>query len=187
MKPSSLKALIPTLAKSFGMTPAAIYERQRVLVRAGLLQARPGHGPGSGVPADAKSVATLLISLLSTGSLSEIEEQTRLIANLKNTNGRCPVTGKRTFGAALTATLNSREFLSRALWAANKRSGKTFMASMMFFKKPINKISDVQKEDTSESHFGSTPYDFALKTFSPFTIEAHINLWGALRGVELQS
>jgi hypothetical protein len=57
------------------------------------------------VPADAKSIATLLISLLTTGSLSEVESQTRAIGNLKATEKRCPVTGKKTFAAALAATL----------------------------------------------------------------------------------
>src|SRR5262245_9780419 len=107
VRPTSLKGLIPHLVKSLAITPAAIYERQRALVRVGLLRARPGRGPGSGVPADAKSVATLLISILATGSLSEVEDQTKAVASLKSANGRCKITGKRTFGAALAATLAS--------------------------------------------------------------------------------
>ena len=51
----------------------------------------------------------LLISVLATGSLSEVEEHTKAIANLKSVDGRCPVTGKKTFGAALTAALKSEE------------------------------------------------------------------------------
>ena len=48
---ASLKSLIPELARALDMTSAALYERQRALVRASLLQQRPGHGPGSGVVA----------------------------------------------------------------------------------------------------------------------------------------
>ena len=44
----------------------------------------------------------LLISVVATNSLSDVEEQTRIIANLKNVRGRCPLTGKKTFAAALT-------------------------------------------------------------------------------------
>jgi len=72
MRPTSLKGLIPKLAKAVGMTPAAIYERQRALVHAGLLHPRSGRGPGSGVPADAKSVAILLISLLASVALCAV-------------------------------------------------------------------------------------------------------------------
>lgn len=74
---ASLKSLIPKLALALGMTPAAIYERQRALVRAGLIQQRPGHGPGSGVLATPQSVAMLLIAILATDSLSETELKPR--------------------------------------------------------------------------------------------------------------
>ena len=187
---TSLKSLIPRLAKSVGMTPAALYERQRALVRAGLLHARPGRGPGSGVPADAQSVAMLLISVAATGSLSEVEDQTKTIANLKSMGGRCPVTGKRTFGAALTAALKSEELLRRALYFTAKRSGKGAMASITFMKKPIDDPAvrfDDLKEAADQSAFGLAPYDFYLKDFAHLTVEATINLWGTLRGVELEA
>ena len=64
-----LKTIIPKLAKSLDMSQAALYERQRALVRAGVASPSPRPRPGSGVPADAKSVAMLLISVLATGSL----------------------------------------------------------------------------------------------------------------------
>ena len=188
---ASLKGLIPGLAKSTGMTPAALYERQRALVRAGLLHTRPGRGPGSGVPADAQSVATLLISVLATGSLSEVEEQTKAIANLKSLDGRCPVTGKRTFGAALTAALKSEEWRRRALYAVARRSGKGAQASITFMKKPIDDIKTFSspprfEEDADASQFGLNAYDFYMKDFAHLTIEATINLWASLRGVELE-
>ena len=94
MPPVSLKSLIPLLAQTLETTPAALYERQRALVRAGLIAAEPGRGPGSGVRATPHSVAMLLLSLLATGSLSETEKQTKALANLKSKDG-CPITGKK--------------------------------------------------------------------------------------------
>jgi hypothetical protein len=104
----SLKSALPDLAGPLDMTTAALYERQRALVRAGLLRARPGRGPGSGVPTDAKSVAMLLISLLATSSLSEVEEWTRIIARMKPEDGVCRFTGKKSFADALAAALTSK-------------------------------------------------------------------------------
>src|SRR5262245_24280802 len=105
----SLKGLIPGLASFVEMKPASIYERQRALVRAGMLVQRPGHGPGSGVLATPKSAAILLISLVSTANLSEVENKTKIAANLKSATGCCPLTGERTLAKALTAVLSSRE------------------------------------------------------------------------------
>lgn len=182
----SLKSLIPKFASSLGTTPATIYERQRALVRAGLLHARPGRGPGSGVPADAKSVAILLISLLATSALAEAEVQTKSLANLKSATGKCPVTGKRTFVAALTATLSSEEFLRRALYISARRSGAGAMASIVFLKDPIDEISfPPNLEDRRTSEFGDDLYKFYTENFAHLTLEATINIWGTLRGVEL--
>ena len=47
----SLKSTLPALGRILGMTPSALYERQKLLVLEGLLHAVPGRGPGSGVPA----------------------------------------------------------------------------------------------------------------------------------------
>lgn len=101
----SLKSLLPELADPLDMTTAALYERQRALVRAGLLRPRPGKGPGSGVEADAKSVAMLLISILATSSLSEVEEWTRIIARMRPVDGVCPFTHKKNFADALATAL----------------------------------------------------------------------------------
>jgi DNA-binding IscR family transcriptional regulator len=119
----SLKGLIPVLAKAVGMTPAALYERQRALVRAGLLHAESGRGPGSGVRATPESVSMLLVALLATGSLSETESQTKAVANLKSAMKRCPLTGKKTFATALTAALASQEMAKRVRWLEVERGG----------------------------------------------------------------
>ena len=169
------------------MTHAALYERQRVLVRAGLLQQRPGRGPGSGVPANAKSVAMLLISLLATGSLSEVEEQTKVIANLKCRDGRCPVTGKKTFGAALTAALQSETLRSKTFFTTASRSGARAMATITFTSAPLDEVLAevpiVEMHNYAEQvRFGADP--FALyDDCSALSVEATINIRTVLRGV----
>ena len=105
---ASLKSLIPSIAKIVEMTPAALYERQRALVRAGLIHAKPGRGRGSGATADSKSVAMLLIAILATDNLTETEQSARLFAKLKSNNEVCPLTGENTFASALAAVLSSK-------------------------------------------------------------------------------
>jgi len=117
----SLKSLIPGLAKDLRLAPAALYERQRALVRADLLHGRPGRGPGSGVEATPASLALLFISLLATDSLSQTEEATRALAKLKCRAGQCRLTGKKTFGQAVAAVLGSDKLLSNAMFIAARR------------------------------------------------------------------
>ena len=54
----------------------ALYARQRELVRCGLLPTREGRGPGSGVPLLPDTLATFLIGLLATDSLTDLGERT---------------------------------------------------------------------------------------------------------------
>jgi hypothetical protein len=118
---ASLKSLVPSLAEALGMTSAALYERQRALVRAGLLDAKPGRGRGSGVTADAKSVAMLLVSVLATDSLSETESQAKIVANLKSETDPCPLTGKKTFASALASALALEDTAKRIRWLEVER------------------------------------------------------------------
>src|SRR5262245_52025480 len=106
---ASLKGLTPKLAEWTDMTGAAVYERQRVLVQAGLLHSEGGRGPGSGVRATPDSVAMLLIALLATDSLSETVQYAKAVANLKSDTKRCPITGKRTFAEAVAAIISSEQ------------------------------------------------------------------------------
>jgi hypothetical protein len=66
----------------------------------------------------------LLISVLATDSLSEVEEKTPVVASLKSTQGRCPVTGQKTFGAALQAALASPDFTKRMTTLNVTRQGE---------------------------------------------------------------
>ena len=103
---SSLKGYIPGLARLLETTPAALYERQRALVRAGLLAPEEGRGPGSGVRATAPSVALLVLSVLATESLSETDARVRALADMRPAGGEeCPLTKARSFGQALAALL----------------------------------------------------------------------------------
>lgn len=146
---ASLKSFIPTLANPLGMTPAALYERQRALVRAGLLEAKPGRGRGSGVSVTPQSVAMMLIAILATDSLSETEAQTKIVATLKNTKGRCSLTGKKTLAAALTAILASEDTIKRAKWIYVHRGPKP-RAGIAYSPRGIERVVSVAVEVLSE-------------------------------------
>jgi len=110
---SSLKGYIPALARLVELTPAALYERQRALVRAGLLASESGRGPGSGVRTTTESVALILISILATDSLSEVGDRAREIAAASPSGSkRCPLTNMLTFKDALS-TILAQKALSR--------------------------------------------------------------------------
>jgi hypothetical protein len=104
----SLKAYAPLLAWRLGTTPAALYERQRALVRDGLLDQSEGRGPGSGVQAGPYPVALLLVAVLATDSLSETAEKVRLFAAAKasTVDGLCPLTGEQSFVEAVSRVLD---------------------------------------------------------------------------------
>jgi hypothetical protein len=115
----SLKAFAPVLADTLGTTPAAIYERQRALVREGLLPTPVGRGRGNGIPATAETVAMILIALMVTDNLSDTDNRVKKVAEAqfygKPTPGhfpklRCGLTGKRDFKSALIAILRMTEF-----------------------------------------------------------------------------
>ena len=105
---SSLKAYAPLLAWRLGTTPAALYERQRALVRDGMLEQSEGRGPGSGVHAAPYSVALLLVAILATDSLSEIAEKVKIFAPAKSiaADGHCTLTGEPTFVEAVALVLD---------------------------------------------------------------------------------
>jgi len=78
---ASLRAFLNGLAPILGMTGATLYERQRVLTTLGVLEATPGRGPGSGVPLTADGVAAVIISLLATDALSEVDKRVVALCN----------------------------------------------------------------------------------------------------------
>jgi hypothetical protein len=72
---ASLKSFLSGVAPILEVTPAALYERQRALVSLGVLEPIEGRGRGSGVPFTADNFAAVLISMLATDSLSEVDER----------------------------------------------------------------------------------------------------------------
>jgi hypothetical protein len=72
---ASLKSFLYGLAPILGTTGAALYERQRALVALGVLKPTKGRGPGSGVPFTPYAEAAVLISMLATDNLAEVDER----------------------------------------------------------------------------------------------------------------
>lgn len=102
----SLRTMLPEICDILGITLAHAYERQRVLVKAGVLRARPGRGPGSGVPGTAQNLVTLLIALL-LGDLREHPISTvKAITSAKPVH-RCAFHGEARFGEVMTAILEA--------------------------------------------------------------------------------
>src|SRR5215831_16224295 len=106
----SIKSYIPGLARIVGLTPDALYERQRSLVRAGHLE-HEGQGPGRGVQATADSVALLLTSVLATDRLNAAQTRVEGLISARPAAGRCPYTNARSL---LTAISNLLETTSKA-------------------------------------------------------------------------
>jgi hypothetical protein len=108
----SLKAFLPILASALNEKPDTLYERQRALVREGLLETLPGRGRGSGVQATAESVAALLIGMLGSVSLADAGPAARSFADAKHST-KCPLTGAKNFHAALAAILSDDRLAKR--------------------------------------------------------------------------
>jgi hypothetical protein len=71
---AGLKSFLFGAAPILGISPLALYERQRALVTLGVLKAAEGRGPGSGVPLTAHNIAAVVISLLTAQSLSKMDQ-----------------------------------------------------------------------------------------------------------------
>jgi hypothetical protein len=72
---TSLTSFLPILVSHLGISQAAIYERQRALVRLGLLPKPVGRGRGSGADASPHSVSLIIPSALATDNLSDMDER----------------------------------------------------------------------------------------------------------------
>jgi hypothetical protein len=105
---TSLKAFVPRLSDLLNVSPDGLYERQRAMVGAKLLTGLSGRGPGRGVRATPESVAMLLIAVMATDGISDLEARVRELAALRSEPleyfGRA-----RTFKAAITNILGSDE------------------------------------------------------------------------------
>src|ERR1700704_5864556 len=122
---ASLKLFLPQLAAVLQVNPHTLYERQRVLMREGLLPVVPGRGPGSGVHVSPKSVAALLVSILATDALTQAGADTRKLARAKQNENRCPLTGETRFQNALERLLSSESLAESTLRIEVERMGLT--------------------------------------------------------------
>jgi hypothetical protein len=98
----SLQGCLPALAEVLNVNRTTLYERQRALVREGLLDALPGHGRGSGVRATPESVAMLTIGMLASVNLADVGPLARSFSEAGSIASKCPLTGGKTFHAALS-------------------------------------------------------------------------------------
>jgi hypothetical protein len=114
---SSLKTFLYDISGRLRMSPASLYERQRELVRHGLLPVREGRGPGSGVPLTAETVATFLIGLLATDSLIDLAEHTAELCSAKpllvHTSKRTAKRGNTFHSDLANALVGTGEFTGR--------------------------------------------------------------------------
>ena len=111
---SGLKTYLPRLAGVLGITSAALYERQRALVRLGLLSSDQGRGPGSGVKMTPDNLAALLLALAVTDNLSDTDERVGLLCEAKfESGGQCRFTKQTTLRSAVAAVLSSEELARR--------------------------------------------------------------------------
>lgn len=105
-----LKSYLPFLSSYFDLTEAALYERQRALVRLGLLKATPGRGPGSGVRLTAEAVAALITSILMADNWSDIDGRVAKMFNAGEATDTTETTAPRkrkTFGSAFAELLSA--------------------------------------------------------------------------------
>jgi hypothetical protein len=106
----SLKSMFPALGGILDMSPDQLYGCQRAFVAAGILNATPGRGPGSGVHAGPDTVAQFLIGLITRASSVENVPIARALGNAR---GDCPITGAKRFKDALAGILASEEIAGR--------------------------------------------------------------------------
>jgi hypothetical protein len=109
----SLQGCLPALAEVLNVNRTTLYERQRALVREGLLDALPGHGRGSGVRATPESVAMLTIGMLASVNLADVGPLARSFSEAGSIASKCPLTGGKTFRAALSQIFSDDSIAKR--------------------------------------------------------------------------
>jgi hypothetical protein len=101
----SLREFGEIISPMLGLSAAAVYERQRALVRLGIFP-QPIKGRGHGLVASPSTVAPLLLSVMATESLSEIDERIVRLCNARpSKSATCEITGAKTFRQAVARLL----------------------------------------------------------------------------------
>jgi hypothetical protein len=109
----SLQQRLPVLAEILNANRTTLYERQRALVREGLLDALPGHGRGSGVEATPESIAMLTIGMLSSVNLADAGPLARAFSAAGSISSKCPLTGAKTLHGAVSRILADEALAER--------------------------------------------------------------------------
>ncbi|HEX4409946.1 MAG TPA: hypothetical protein VH206_14330 [Xanthobacteraceae bacterium] len=111
----SLKSVLGDLADILNVSPDALYERQRALVRERLLKFTPGTRRKIGVSANLDTIATLVVGMLASSSLTDSGLRTRsMLKALPGPAGQvCKLTGAKNFQDAIEAILSSLQISSR--------------------------------------------------------------------------
>jgi hypothetical protein len=114
---SSLKSFLARMAPVLETTSDALYERQRALVRLGILRPIPGRGPGSGVELSCDSLAVLLISVGAAAGLSDVDSRITDYCNATiitdSPSGICPLTGEKKLRAVMKELLSNQKVAER--------------------------------------------------------------------------
>lgn len=162
----SLKAFCEELAPLTGSTQAALYERQRALVRMGILP-EPVKGRGHGLPATPETVGALLTAMMVTDNLSETDVRVHQLANMR-ARPRCGFTRKVVFADAFAAILSSEELASRVV---RIRVFRAELAAQIYFSAPGDGVAVNQAREPEVTLFGR------LRDF-PDRMEVEASLWG---------
>lgn len=110
----SLKTYSPVLAQLLSTTPDILYERQRRLTRAGLVEVASGRGPGSGIRVSPRSVTAIVLASLATDGLQDLETLVPRLTHLPIRKAkRCPLTDASTFGDAIIAIFTSPAYAAK--------------------------------------------------------------------------
>ena len=111
----SLTSILPAIAPVLELTPQALYERQRALIRLGLLAAPEGRGK-VGAVASPDTVALLIVATMVTDNLSDTDDRVRRLSSAPFVDGkkdRCAFSGAIMFKEALSFVLSPTASLSR--------------------------------------------------------------------------
>lgn len=163
---ASLTSLVPPLAPLFGLTPAALYERQRALVKLHILPTPIGRGRGSGAEATPENVAKLVLAVMATDNLSDLDSRRLNKLMSVRSHELCKLTGNERFLGALEAIFASEELASRVLRIGVFRSD--LVGQIQFL---VRKKSTTKTLPTAQTNFGE------MVEF-PDRLDVEAKLWG---------
>ncbi len=149
----SLTSILPAIAPVLELTPQALYERQRALIRLGLLAAPEGRGK-VGAVASPDTVALLIVATMVTDNLSDTDDRVRRLSSAPFVDGkkdRCAFSGAIMFKEALSFVLSPTASLSRRRGGAFHTSVRVYRnepaAQIMFGTSPKFKFSEFGERD----------------------------------------